>query len=215
MVSSSYHLPYIIPHWPAYVVGAVDNMPKGYRISNLGKWSEEDKNYVIQNYRHNWESAQQVANVLKRTPIAVQCMAGTLHLYNRIRKNWSKKEDEFLVENYAQKSMHSLVNYLKRSRNSIYCRAEYLGIVRHNRNDCFTIQELVTALGVAHRTIRSWADSGQLRCETEKADGGPVFRYRVTRQNLKAFLKKHPLELQGKNVDMVWLIDVLTAPNGY
>lgn len=190
-------------------------MPKSKKISSGNNWSEEDKNYVRENYRHTWESAQQVANVLKRTPIAVQCMAGILHLHNRVRNNWKKEEDEFLVENYADKSLAFLTGKLSRSRNSIYCRAEALGIVRHDRNACFTIHELVSVLGVAHRTIKSWVDSGQLKCEIEKPESGPVFRYRITRQNLKVFLKKHPLELQGKNVDMVWLIDTLTAPNGY
>lgn len=190
-------------------------MPKGKRINDSGWWSEEDKNYVIQNYKHTIESAQQVGNVLKRTAIAVQCMAGTLHLQNRVRNNWKTEEDEFLTDNYADKSMHFLTDKLGRSRNSIYCRAEELGIVRHDRNDCFTIQDLVPVLGIAHRTIRSWIESGKLKCEVEKPESGPVFRYRITRQNLKLFLKKYPLELQGKNVDMVWLIDILTAPNGY
>lgn len=89
-------------------------------------WTEEDKNYLRQNYINS--TADQMSKELHRTPCSIRSEMVKLGLYKN--KPWTKNDEAYLIKNYYFSSVKELSMILKRSEGSIRAKCYELRLVK-------------------------------------------------------------------------------------
>lgn len=77
---------------------------------------------------------KELAEILNRTPDAVRGRAKVFGLKKNKQRSWSKEEIAYLEENYRDNTISVLMECLQRSRASIFCKADDLGITISSAN---------------------------------------------------------------------------------
>lgn len=91
------------------------------------RWTEEDKEYLRENYRYY--DIPYLARKLRRTEMAILSYAQILDVQKR--KPWKKDEVKILRANYPQKEIRELATMLKRSYQSVATKLIHLNLHRH------------------------------------------------------------------------------------
>ncbi len=178
------------------------------------KWTEDEKEIVRRDYRGTNASAQMIAVMLGVSFNGVKGQVQKLGVAkNTDRKRWSLEEEEQLRELITVYPTQKIARIMKRSINSVSVRAKRLGLSRRLRDGWFTKKEVCEILGVGHKWLQKRIDSGALKAKPHKQGSIPQkgggAMWEIKAMDLREFIIKHPMELQGRNVDMVLVVDLL------
>lgn len=99
-------------------------------MKNIKGYTEEDINYLINNYKDY--SYKQLGNHIKKSSGSIAYAIRTLGLIKQVHKNWTKDEDDFLKSNYLKMSNEEMGKKLNRSFDSISARCQVLGLIKHD-----------------------------------------------------------------------------------
>jgi len=182
-------------------------------------WTEEEKAIVRRDYQGTSKSAEQIANLLsyitgKRiTFCAVKGQIALMGIAHR-KKPWTLKEEDRLRGLIPLHPIYKIAKTMGRSKNSIRVKATRLGLSTQFRDGWFTKAEVSQILGVDHKKVQKWIDTGALKAswhgETKpQMHGGSCWH--ITSQELRAFLQSHAVELTGRNVDLFMIVELLTG----
>jgi hypothetical protein len=178
------------------------------------RWTNEERDYVRDNYRRCRSSVQSIAQHLNRTSTSVLSQIPKLAITNGRPnyKEWSEKELNTLHEYYGELPMWKLEDMFGRSASAIHNKAYKVGIKRCLRSDWYTVDDVRLICAVAQRTITGWIKNGQLLATSEvNREFGNVRIHRISKEALRDFIRRYPTELQGRNVDMIQLVEILTG----
>ena len=103
---------------------------------------------------------------------------------------------------------------MKRSINSVVVRMTRLGISRRYRDGWYTKQDVCAILGKDHKWVQERIDRGQLRAARHhgrrpNAKGGGAWH--IEERDLKAFIRRYPQDLEGRNVDLTTIVAILAG----
>lgn len=177
-------------------------------------WTEDEKEYVRVNYRRNGKSLELIALHLNRTADSITSQISRQGLTNGREnyKKWSEDDLEFLRENYGEITADKLQRVLNRSMSTITKKAWKLGLKRFTRSDWYTIEDASKIFGVGLRTARQWIDSGKLNADkVYNLNDGRVRVHRISKDGMRKFIRRYPMELQGRNLDVVQLVEILSG----
>jgi hypothetical protein len=171
-------------------------------------WTENDIETLRINYNGNVRDITDLAGRMNRTFYSLEAKAGSLGLTRVRRKFWDKDDIEFLRENTGRHSVRKLSEMMKRSANAIVLQMKTLGLHRKNRNGWYTTTEAAEIMGCSKQKIAWLIRDKKLFAKPHYDTEHSVLE--ITRKAMRRFICTYPAELQGRNVDMVQLIDVLT-----
>lgn len=103
---------------------------------------------------------------------------------------------------------------LHRSVNAVAGRIQRLGLRHRYRDGWYTKTEVCEILGVDQHWVQRRIDAGVLRAtyhNGERPGKGGMRMWHIAEKELRGFVIQYPQELNGRNVDIVQLVDVLVG----
>lgn len=184
----------------------------------LHKWTQEELEIVIRDYRGSHQSRREIADKLGVTEFAVAGQIAKLGIANSSdRRPWTPQEDLELAELTSQLSNTQIAKRMKRSVNSVTVRAKRLGCSRRIRDDWYTIGDAAGILGKDRKWVRCRVQDGRLKARHHHHQGRnrdnapPRATWHISRKDLRTFLQTYPHELTARNVDLVAVVDILVG----
>ncbi len=116
----------------------------------------------------------------------------------RVRKDWTREEDDWIRENWHQRSPEEVAKHLGRSVVSVTLRKKRLNIGRYDGPD-LTIHDLESLLRLDHRYWQEFITKGWLKAWHRKRQGKASPITRVSVESLHAFLRDHPDAVDYRN----------------
>ena len=179
------------------------------------RWTPEEDDVVRTNYEGTHASRDAIALRLGVTPYAVASRVSKLGLAKITdRQRWDPDQDERLRELLEKHPPDRVAKIMKRSVNSVTMRARRIGASRRDRFGWYTMAEVCQILGSDHKWVRRRIDDGSLKAswhhghEPQKTGQGA---WHIDQSDLKDFLRRYPEQLNGRNVDLVAVVEILAG----
>lgn len=185
------------------------------RICGTGYlWTEKEIEIVKKCYKGNKQNVLEIQKQLKyfcgvdRSTCAISKMAQKLDLTRRrICYTWSENDD-ILLENMAgSHTAQQIATKLKKSIHSVYHRASEKHICLYIKHDIYSVQRIADMLGVWENTVLRWIKEKSLKAIPHDHKT----HWQISREDLRDFIINHPVELTGRNLDMLQIVDILTS----
>ena len=179
------------------------------------RWTEEEKEIVRRDYKGTHDSAQEIADRLGVTFFAVRGQISKMGIsFHPDRQKWTPEQDDQVCELIHRYSPQGVARRMHRSINSVVVRAKRLRQYRRDRDGWYTKKDVCEIFGVDHKWLQRRIDSGALVATPHngsrpKQNGGACWH--ITEEALRRFIKRYPQELQGRNVDMIQVVEILVG----
>lgn len=175
---------------------------------NRHKWTVHDYELLRLYYDGTTASTKRLVELIGASHQGVKQKAIKLNLTKRqIYKEWSVEENERLQKLTPTLSPKRIGDLLNRTESAVRIQQQRLKFSPNHR-DWFTAQDLETLFNVHFQTASRWLESGILKARRYDSPQG---QWQITTKDLRDFVLKYPSELQGRKVDMVFLVDLLTS----
>ncbi len=179
------------------------------------RWTEEEREIVRRDYRQSQASRRELAARLGVSENAVAGQVARMGLAKRSdRRPWTPEEDGMLLSMVHQKNMNQIAKRLKRTVNAVTVRSNRLLVSRRIRDDWYTMNEACEILGMDHHWLRRRIENGSLKAvpqhgEKPQKAGGRCWH--IEEKDLRDFIQRYPHGLNGRNVDLVQVVDILAG----
>lgn len=177
-------------------------------------WTDEDRDIVRRDYDGTNASAQRIAGKLGVTIFSVKGQVQSMGLAIQKSPRWSEEELARLEELIHRYSITQIAKKLKRSRNAVKIKATRLKMGLRVRDGWFTKREACEILGVDHRKVQSWIDSGALVATWHngiRPQKNGTAMWHITTGALRSFIISYSGELLGRNVDIQQIVFILSG----
>ena len=179
------------------------------------KWTDEERLIVRRDYAQTHASRRAIASKLGVTECAVAGQIALMGIAKRTdRHPWTAKEDGRLRNLIHQYAAITVARMMHRSHNSVVVKAKRLGIHLRFRDGWYTKIEVCEILGVDHKWVQHRIDSGALKAtwhNGRKPSQKGMAMWHIDENDLKAFIRRYPQDLNGRNVDLMMIVDILAG----
>jgi len=130
----------------------------------------------------------------------------------RSYRQWTKPEQQRLLDLIASRTLGEVAILLRRSRTSVRSMLHRLGANARMGEDWFTKHALAEALHVRTDEVQKWIDRGWLKCWVVGTDG--LRRELIDADDFCEFCKQHRKEVVGNrlNVDRLDFVQTFVFP---
>lgn len=182
------------------------------------KWTENERNIVRRDYDGTSMSAYYLANRLSSltgeriTFHAIKGQVQMLGLAIDKSRRWTPEEESTLIDLITQFAPATVARILHRSVNSVIVKSKRLHLSLRIRDGWFTKSEVSEILGVDHKKIQKWIDSGELKASYHgeiKPQKKGCACWEIRTPALRDFIINHSFELVGRNVDLFQIVEIL------
>ena len=191
---------------------------------NWHNWTDEEKELIRARYTGTKQSARVIAEQLSQLGNGVVTAPMVSHMLDRLNlrrvtygpeRAWTPEEDEKIEELSQKMPIDRIAHYLGRTPTAVRLRMTRTGVSAVNRVGWYTKSEVMQILGVDHRIVQRWIDSGALKAnwyrEGHKPGPHGMSEWQIQEEDLKDFIMKHSIELTGRNVDLFTIVTMLGA----
>jgi len=179
------------------------------------KWTDDDREIVRRDYKGTHASAREIGQRLGVSEFAVRGQVYAMGLAKITdRKSWNPEQDDQLRELLPRYAARTVAIMMHRSLNSVVLRAKRIGLHRRTHDGWFTKKEVSEILGMGHHWVQRRIDSGILKATYHHGHRPSQYGFamwHITAEDLRAFIRRYPDELNGRNVDMVQIVDILVG----
>ncbi len=195
------------PLLPPEKVGASNHPNQKYHLDERGR------KLIMDLYDGSKERTDLLQRYLPGVPRRIiqrwACELGKVHS----RQYWSPEQEQFLRENYNKLSMRKLQNHLKKYHVTIMKKIQEMGLIREDKNDGYTIADLMSIFGVNHNSVKKWIEKGWLKGKkTTTAFQHDIWRFSLN--TVRKFILSHPDQLNPHKFDWIAIADILAGENG-
>ena len=173
-------------------------------------WTEDDIEEMRLHYKQNPTAIAYLAKKLERSIYAIRAKAAELGYVKSGRRFWSEDEDEILRDNVGRYNVAKIADILHRSHNAVILHMKALKLHRKDRIDWYTTTEAASILGCSRQKIKMLIDDKKLSVVPRNGKESHDI-WEISRDSFKKFICRFPGELQGRNVDIVQVVDILTT----
>jgi hypothetical protein len=130
----------------------------------------------------------------------------------RSYRQWTKAEQQKLLDLIASRSLREVKMLLRRSPTSVRAMLHRLGAGLRMGQDWFTTHALAEALHVRAKEVQKWIDRGLLRCRIVETSG--LQRQIIHAEDFCDFCKRHRREIVGHrlNADRLSFVQTFVFP---
>lgn len=183
------------------------------KVGNRTVWTPEELEILRINYKGTGNSVIIIQKLIKdkygidRTKKGIQQKASGIGLAKKMVAFWNDEEKEQLKSLAGECSTKEISDKLGRTIGSIQNQAYALGLKLSHTNRCewYTKEDLLHIFGVASESIERWIKQGFINYSRFND-----YIYKFTVKQVKDFIMKYPMELTGRNVDLVQFVSILT-----
>lgn len=179
------------------------------------EWTDEERDIIRRDYTHTRQSRRELAYRLNVTEFGVAGQIAIMGISKRDdRRRWTTEEEERLAELIHRYCPRRIAKIMNRSITSIVVKAGRLSISRRIRDGWFTKSEVCEIFGVDHHWIQRRIDSSAIIASYHfdhrpSKNGGSMWH--IEAKDLKAFIRRYPDELTGRNVDLPMIVELLAG----
>ena len=178
-------------------------------------WTDDEIEIVLRDYRHTRRSAREIGARFEVSEHSVRGLVSRKGMCrNTNRRAWSPAQDERLRSLLERYAAQTTATKMHRSVNSVVVRAKCLGILRRSRSGWYTKRDVCLILGVAHHWLPRRIDSGALRApwhDGRRPSWAGNAQWDIAQEDLRRFMRRYPEELQGRNLDVVQVVEILVG----
>ena len=178
-------------------------------------WTKEDHDVIRREYDHTRQSKEHLAHKLGTTYNAVHAQIGLIGLAKSYdRRPWTKEDDDRLEQFLPNLSINTAAKRLKRTVSSVSARARRLKLSRRDRHNWYTLEEVSQILGAGAKWVKKRIDQGALKATkhhpiaTNRSENNT---WHIAKADLKAYIRRYPQELIGRNIDVIQFVDILAG----
>jgi len=176
---------------------------------NLWKhYTPEDREYIRTHDDCTFKTRRLIANYLGRSEDAIRYECGKMGLHKWRRCDWKDSEDKYLREHVGFLSYGAMGKHLKRSMAKVAKRCEFLKIDKDYRDGWFNTTDVAFGFGCTNQHIRDLIYDKKLKAKQDKDDKKD--NWVIKREAIYKYITQYPMELEGRNCDMVFIVDILT-----
>jgi len=173
-------------------------------------YTDAEKEYIRVNYKLTNESKKKLATELGRTFASVDRMTRLLGLQKWHCKYWLPEHDDYLKEVVGDLSVATIARRMNRGVNTVVRRIKFLHLHRKAKHGWYSSGEVAEILGCTSMTVRkNYIETGKLKAQP-RYDCERNIMYEIREADLKNFIIRYSFELQGRNCDMVQIVDILS-----
>ena len=173
-------------------------------------WTDQQEEILRRDFLGTRESKERIARELGLTPDQVQSKVNKLGLTTlNDRRPWTHPEDDRLRELTGRLSLNQIARAMNRTQHSIRVRSARLSISRLDRDAWYTLQETSEILGKHKSWVKKRMESGVLRASHHNQQGNS--KWHIESKDLREFIRLYCHELNGRNVDLVQIVNILTG----
>ena len=179
------------------------------------RWTDEDREIIRRDYAHTLASAEAIALKLGVSVYALKGQVAALGIAKRTNwQPWAPEDDRRLKRLLARYNTRRVAAIMHRSVNSVVSRAKRIHLHRRTRYGWYTKMEVCEILAVDHHWLQRHIDSGALKA-TYHNGRRPTHRglamWHIDKKDLSTFIRRYPVELTGRNVDLLQIVDILAG----
>lgn len=182
------------------------------------RWSEEDREIIRRDYRHTRRSCEVLGARFGVSWFALRYQVGVMGIARSgNRRPWSEEEDERLCQLMELYPTSKVARRMHRTINSVVGRSKRLGVSSRNRSGWYTKGDVCRILGVDHRWVQRRIDSGALPAtwhNGRRPRNRGAAMWHIAQEDLRRFIRQYPEELNGRNVDLVQIVEILVGLEG-
>ena len=189
------------------------------RPARLGKpmhtWTSEEEGIIRERFDQSYESVCRLALLFDVTPCAVSHHVTWMGLRIIRRRRWSPREEEELERLLSNHTIDEVIVLSRRSYNGVIIKAKRIKLSKNHRDGWFTQEETAKILGMSDKTVGNRIQQGILAAvphdSTKPPRRGKSAPWHISKKALVDYIRAYPDDLQGRNVDMVLLVDILAG----
>ncbi len=179
-------------------------------------WTESEQEILKKRYTGTTPNILSLQKALyensgiMRNPHAIRKMATKLQLTRPTKHPWTEDQIKLLEQLVGKFSAPIISHRVNHSVSSVCNKANELGLKLLQRYDWYTLNETAEILGVWRETVLKWIEHGKLK--TSRNTDKEKSTWHITSKQLHDFIVRYPMELTGRNVNMVHLVEILCSP---
>ena len=177
------------------------------------KWTQEEIETLRREYGTNGKTQHQLADELGISRYQVSLQVRRMGLQKRpAPAPWTSEEQHLLLELAEKKSVPQIAEIMQRPVHGVTGQLRKLNASRRNRNGWYTLKEVAGIFGMTVMFTRKFVEDGSLKATYHNGErpgraGGKAWH--IEERDLRKFIRRHPQSIQGRNVDMVQLVQIL------
>lgn len=176
---------------------------------------EPGRHLILARYDGRTGTIDELAERLRVPRWQVRKWGAQLGLARQKEPPWSADEIAYLEAHLSRTSVKRIASRLGRSATAVRLKAKRLGVRKSGEG--YTMRALCEGLGCDHHKVARWIELGWLkgkRRQTERSaiQGGDMWYF--SDRAIRRLVSAHPIEIDPRRVDWVWLVDVLTSSSG-
>lgn len=180
---------------------------------NRHVWTPDELEVVRAEYEGTDASAERIAAKVGVTFFAVKGQVQRLGLSKPSGRPWTREEEDRVMADVERLGVYKAARRNNRTHHSVRHRMNKRGMSTRDHSGWFNQREVCDLLGVNHAWVTRRIESGVLKGEVHYPARRPsgVGVWRITEKSLRSFIRRYPEELNGRNVDMLLLVDILVG----
>lgn len=178
--------------------------------------SEQGRRLLLAKYDGSTASIDELMTYFPGYPRhVIRKWGGALGLARQKEPRWSPEDEAYLERNLHRKSLGEIARHLGRTKTAVTLKAKRLGV--NKTQEGYTMRGLCLGLGCDHHKVERWLQlgwiKGKRRHSERKAD---VDIWYFSDGAIRDLVINHPLEIDPRRADWLWLVDLLVggAHNG-
>lgn len=184
-------------------------------MRNNHTWTDDERDIIRRDYKHTHKSRRELAARLGVTEYAVAGQVSNMGIAKSDdRRQWTPQEKERLAKLIPRYCPRRIARMMRRSLNSVVLMAKRINVSSLIREGWFTKREVCEILAHGHRWVQARIDSGALKATyhyEERPSQKGMSAWHIEEYDLVQFIRKHPQELVGCNIDIIMIVELLAG----
>ena len=179
------------------------------------RWIDEERDIIRRDYKGTNESARLIATRLGVSLYGVKGQAAKMGILMQKSPDWTDKELNRLQELIHKYTVTQVAKMLHRSPNAVKVKATRMKLGLRSRDDWYTKKEVSEILGVEHKKVQAWIDSGALKAtwhNGRRPQKNGMNMWHIELGDLRKFIINYSGELLGRNVDIQQIVWIVSEP---
>lgn len=188
-----------------------ERIGKPYKTAIPQKYylDEPGRRLLLAKYDGRTETINELARLLHVPRWKVKKWGSDFGLARQKEPPWTPEDEAYLERNMHSQSLAKIAQHLGRTKVAVKLKAKRLG-VNKMLQEGYTLSGLCQGLGVDHHKAHQWIENGWIKARKRHTER-PRDVWYFTDDAIRNFIAAHPLEIDPRKADWLWLVDILLS----